>query len=1232
MKIYPVLDGRYKTLHMNYKLLSTLGILIFFLLPLSGQINLIMPPDIAICEGDLAQITPEVSGGDGNYTFLWTPSAGLSCTTCLSPVVDGSNGGATYTLMVEDGGGLQANGTITVVVAPLPFIDEGSTIITDVSCSEEFTGAIDLIADPAATYVWTGPNGFTSTTEDITGVSAGMYTVIVTSFDGCESTATFTIDEGEPIFLTGDVSIGSCEEPLGATIDLLLEGGTAPYDYIWSTGENTEDINVDVAGIYSVTATDANGCTGVASFLVGGDVELNFNVINPNCAGSDNGFILIEEASPNWTYDWSNGATGPVLQGLAAGTYCVTVTNEQGCATENCVTLTSPPELQLEVVTTDISCANGTDGSITVVATGGVAPYQYLWNNGATTQTITGLSPGVYSVTVIDANGCSITIDAAINEPADVLLVQVEGAPTEPCTEEFTLSAVIEGGAAPYTISWEDGNGNPLGTDIDLVNPNSAEIVLIVTDDNGCVIADQVMGNFLPIVDIQTSGILSCESGTVLLDGSASQTGPEYVYEWIGPGGVISDLAAVTVDQAGLYTLTVSNSSIGGCSNSATVEITDITTDFDGEITVNNTGCGQYTLSGTVPPDYFGQIIYEWTYPDGTTSDMALINATQSGVYTLRTDVPGLQCVFYSTVLIDLEAEACATISGYVRRDTMDMCLLDVNDPALGGWQVIAEFGGETLSAFTDINGYYEFIVPATTGTVTALAPSGIWLACVDEFVASTPLPEGQVTTANFWFQVDEECPVLEVALGASFLRRCFNSNYYLSVTNNGTLPAINAELSLVLDDFLSYQGATLLPTGVIDQTVVWVFPEIQPGETISILVQVYVSCDAVLGQVHCSEAFITPDPECVSEDGWSGTNLELNGTCVDNDVVFTVINSGTADLTETVNYIVIEDGVAMMQEQMLDDLGGDQSEVFTFPANGSTYTFQLSQVANHPFSELLSVSVEGCGLDGQSGFSTGFFTQFPQTTSGPNSDMLCLENIGAYDPNDKGALPVGYGDPHYIEPETEINYRIRFQNTGTDTAFTVIIRDTLPELLDLRTLSLGNSSHEYTAAVDLGRALTFTFNNILLPDSTTNLEASQGFVDFSIYPFADAPLESIIENNAAIYFDFNEPVITNTVFHTLGRNFLEVTNITVVPGVDFQWEVFPNPASSNLVISLDRELPGTDLQLVIFNALGQAEMQVQLNGKRLETSVEHLTAGWYHLQLRTNSGEVLGNAKLIKE
>ncbi|MEO0724807.1 MAG: T9SS type A sorting domain-containing protein [Bacteroidota bacterium] len=1382
---------------MYKKLLFTLVTAILFASLAYSQITVTLPPSVVVCEGESAQLEPVINGGDGNYTYLWSPAIELSCSDCASPIVTPTIT-QFYNLQVQDGLGVIGNGSVLVEVSTFPFIDEDATVVSDADCHNSFTGSIDLMGDfgfspvfnwsgpngftsstedllsgleagfysvivdnfggcqssaifevgepplldineagssvtnvdcngnltgaidlvvmggvMPYTYVWTGPNGFTATTDEVTNLESGIYTVIVNDANFCEYIASFTIAEpnllqiatasaniidpqcfGEstgsidifatggvqpyqyswttpfgtdipggnlaglpsgvyevtvtdangceaqeifilvdpqPLEVTGVVTNGDCDEGTSGSIDLTVSGGTAPYTYLWSNAVNTEDIDGLATGTYSVTVVDSQGCTEERAYEVEGASPFVLSLGSVSCFGESDGFVEVIGSQTSWSYEWSNGSTtGPLLTDLVAGTYCVSITDENGCRSTGCIVVSEPAELEVVLVTENISCSGNFDGSIEAVVTGGTAPYAYIWNNGTTTPVITNLDIGVYEVTVVDANGCSATASAEITGSAEPLSIAIGGSPTEPCIEEFTLSAVIEGGVTPYSIQWEDTFG-VIGTDIDLVNPEPGLIQLTVIDANGCLQVEIITIPFFPNIELVNDHILSCATGEATLDASGSDSGPNLQYEWTGPGGaIISNLAIVTVDQVGDYTFTISNPDVDGCSNSRTVTVAWGNDIFEEGIIVNTTGCGQYSLSGFVPPTYFGEIIFNWTYPDGSTAeDVLSIDATQTGVYELETIVPGLDCIFYSTVFLDPGADACATVRGYVYQDINELCLSDTNDPVLVGWQVIAEFAGEQLTVFTDDEGYYEFIVPAASGTVTVLPPSGNWTAC-EEIQSINPTP-GQVVSANFWFQSEEECPQLEVSLSTPFLRRCFSSNYFIRIRNLGALPATNVDVTLEFDDFLAYLGASIVPVGVINQTVAWNIDEIQPGELVTIIVQVLVSCDAALGQVHCTEVFAAPGPDCVTSDGWSGTNLELEGVCNGSEVLFTITNTGATELAESVNFIVIEDGVAMMQQQVLDDLGGDQTESISFPANGSTYTFQLDQVENHPFSERLSVSVEGCGTDDMNSFSTGFVTQFPQATSGPNSDILCEENIGAYDPNDKSALPVGYGTPHYIEPETKIDYRIRFQNTGTDTAFTVVIRDTLSELLDLRTLELGNSSHTYSATVDLGRALTFTFNNILLPDSTTNLEASQGFVEFSIYPFDDAPLESVIENDAAIYFDFNEPIITNTVFHTLGRNFLEVVDVTTLPGVRFEWEVFPNPASNRLIVSLDGELP-VELDFVIFNSLGQLEQRQRFSGNRLELDVEDLRAGWYHLQLRSVDGQVLGNAKLVKK
>ena len=197
--------------------------------------------------------------------------------------------------------------------------------------------------------------------------------------------------------------------------------------------------------------------------------------------------------------------------------------------------------------------------------------------------------------------------------------------------------------------------------------------------------------------------------------------------------------------------------------------------------------------------------------------------------------------------------------------------------------------------------------------------------------------------------------------------------------------------------------------------------------------------------------------------------------------------------------------------------MGPGGIETIDFPANGSTWRLQIDQEPGHPSLSNPTVVVEGCTQYG----SMGFVNQFSMSDADPYIAIDCQEVIGSYDPNDKQAFPEGYAEQHFIEPNTSIEYKIRFQNTGTDTAFTVRVEDQLSPLLDLSSIEAGTSSHPYRLEVREGGWLVFHFENILLPDSTINEPASHGFVQFRVNQKEDNPLGTIIENTAEIYFDF---------------------------------------------------------------------------------------------------------------
>ena len=189
----------------------------------------------------------------------------------------------------------------------------------------------------------------------------------------------------------------------------------------------------------------------------------------------------------------------------------------------------------------------------------------------------------------------------------------------------------------------------------------------------------------------------------------------------------------------------------------------------------------------------------------------------------------------------------------------------------------------------------------------------------------------------------------------------------------------------------------------------------------------------------------------------------------------------------------------------------------------------------DHPAASTATALVENCeGLVEE--FWSELFFSFPQFNGDPFHDFACRSITSSFDPNEKVAEPTGLGDANLIERDWELEFTVYFQNTGNDTAFTVEIIDTLSEFLDIATLTINGGSHPFSWEITQDNELKFLFENILLPDSTTDLLGSQGFVEYSIIPKSTTPVNTQIDNRAGIYFDFNEPIITNTTFHTIRK------------------------------------------------------------------------------------------------
>lgn len=560
-----------------------------------------------------------------------------------------------------------------------------------------------------------------------------------------------------------------------------------------------------------------------------------------------------------------------------------------------------------------------------------------------------------------------------------------------------------------------------------------------------------------------------------------------------------------------------------------------------------------------------------------------------------------------------------ALIEGDVRRDNNNNCIAEAGEQPLMRWYVQAtDAQNQSISTLTNLNGHYRLWVDTaqTNYTVSMVPPPQIWAAC--PAVQPVSVNGADTTLVHFSAQAVIDCAVLDADIATPFLRRCFPNVFSVSVCNQGTADATDAYADVTLAPELEPITDASRPfTTLAPDVYRFDLGTLASGECVNFHFRSVANCDSTaLEQTLCYSVHAYPDTLCDPVlPLWSGANVSVTGTCNGNEVQFRVVNTGTAGMAGAREYVIIEDDV--MRQEGPFQLGPGAERTFTLPANGSTWRLEAQQEANHPRPGNPSISLEGCTTGGGT-FSTGFVTMFPVYDPSAAQDNECQQVIGSFDPNDKQGFPAGVGPQHLIRENTDIEYLIRFQNTGTDTAFTVVVRDTLPAVLDASRIRFGASSHTYELEKTADNVLIFKFNNIRLVDSFTNEPLSHGYLMFRIAQQPDLAYGTQIYNSAAIYFDFNPPVITNTTEHEVGK--VVGVSLSKEPGRKAapQVTISPNPATAAAVL----QLRGAGIENApwrLFDTAGRLCAEGRLDGTQMR--LPYLPAGMLWLELRDGAG-----------
>ncbi|MCP4121547.1 MAG: T9SS type A sorting domain-containing protein, partial [Bacteroidetes bacterium] len=568
-------------------------------------------------------------GGVAPYSFQWSAGQSGQTATGLSA--------GTYQLTVSD-----ANGCTLVQQVDIPF--ENDFIIDvatqDVVCHGESTGSI-LVSGwggtPLYTYEWSNGTVETETSpnagSEIFNLNAGTYYVTVSDAAGCTIVESVEITEPPELLVNVNTTQTGCQGENTGTATADISGGTPPYTYTWSNGSTTPSVTDLEAGEYWLMIMDANYCTLVKSFEIteSEGLTIEINSTNVLCGETNTGVATanVIGGTPPYTYAWNTGASTQTISDLPPGTYTVVVSDANGCGDFEMVTITEVGDVAIQINADQISCFGTNDGVVSALVSGGTPPYDYLWNTGAVSSTLTNLESGAYSVTVTDVNNCSSSAMATLLQPASVN-ISLSGTSVS-CYgySDGSASVSVSGGTPPYNYLWSSGQTTPLITGL-----TAGVYEIIITDNSGCISS----ANFTilqPQELIITTDVTNAACGNAGAI-SAIVTGgtPPYQYEWSN-GQTASTADNLSADT---YSLTVSDAN--GCvvAASATVLSSDdlsCVVNVVSEISTSNGSDGTVSadaLGGTTP--------YSYLWSNGQSAQT--ISDLPEGTYTVTiTDTEG---------------------------------------------------------------------------------------------------------------------------------------------------------------------------------------------------------------------------------------------------------------------------------------------------------------------------------------------------------------------------------------------------------------------------------------------------------------------------------------------------------------------------------------------------------------------------------------------------------------
>ncbi|MCW3788438.1 SprB repeat-containing protein [Plebeiibacterium sediminum] len=590
--------------------------------------------DVSCYGGNNGAIYTEVNGGTPPYSFNWSNGSTLQNITGLRI------GEYQVTISDSEGETIVLEEVLTQPESPITI--EG--IVTAASCNNN-NGAIDVSVTggtPPYSYVWTG----NKTTEDIADLYAGTYLLRVFDALGCAMSASFVVTEDSNLDLTLTPNYLQCHQEGEGEITSHISGGTEPYEYIWSNNSTTANISGVNSGSYSLTVTDAMGCSVTQSTYIGiSSLSLSTSVVNPTCNGGADGEISVKNVyygTAPYTYQWDTGDTTATLSDIAAGRYRVTVTDANGCEVSRSVNLADRQALNINYSISPRNCNSDDDIEINLSGSGGLDPYQYYFNDNEISSTFNVNADGEYEITMKDALGCETTEIIVISTSETTLDVNADiSQPACGGASTGAAEVIVSGGSEPYQFNWSDGATSKTRDDL---SPGAYQVEVI--DANGCYSSTSFtiqQANIVEASIIPPTAAINCESGALniyanwkgsdtytweIIDESNSwyieESSIDSISLFVGTGS--AKLIYTVMDAEGCYatdsislSCSIANDNTGDTDDSSDGNDHSDNDETDTPDESNFTDCFYSKITSITSTDNDGCYAFEmWVYTDGT--------------------------------------------------------------------------------------------------------------------------------------------------------------------------------------------------------------------------------------------------------------------------------------------------------------------------------------------------------------------------------------------------------------------------------------------------------------------------------------------------------------------------------------------------------------------------------------------------------------------------------------